>query len=548
MAKVPKTETEKEAEGTPSEPDSNGGGLAGEIGRGSRLPQRADAVFWAALVVGLILVGVGLWLWSVQRTPAMLTLSAGLGIVLATLGAMAVVQYKLPIFGGMNTVVGGSAALTVGLFALTYYSLDHPAQQFSDINLTNLPLGSRLTIGARQLFHTKQSARIAGSDQYDVLVPVGLLSKSDLISGNIEYKMKDDMCAQERAKPGNLLAPCTREIDFKCISPAPVKAALDQGVHELRWSLDQGTQYIIDEEGQRLDGQDCEHSRPADTSPVFGFIDTLIGSAWASPDMSVGELLKLLESDSTTQRRLSRDQLSNLGLDAIPAMMQALAPPDASYRTRLGVCVALTEYLRDHKEERKKISALLSEEDIGLLLDAASDPDRTIRIYASEFLYDLGDPRSVLPGLEQVLKTDNDNGKYNLLLVVKGSIADLSSDFQRAKAQALLDAIRPQVGDKTKVLVDQIAAIGTAQAVTRYWVIVGSFRDEKNAQAFADTISKQAPDLPKPFVGKTSPDNPFYPVIVGDYVPRQEAEKIRQQALNSKLITDAYLSDYPDRR
>ncbi|MGE0424184.1 MAG: hypothetical protein AB7O88_18110 [Reyranellaceae bacterium] len=46
-----------------------------------------------------------------------------------------------------------------------------------------------------------------------------------------------------------------------------------------------------------------------------------------------------------------------------------------------------------------------------------------MRIYAVEFLFDLGDPRSVSPALNMAKKTTDDERRYELIFVVSNSIA-----------------------------------------------------------------------------------------------------------------------------
>jgi hypothetical protein len=480
-------------------------------------------------------MAMGVWLWSSLLLPALIILSAGLGLVLGAFGSLAVVKYK-------EVIVGGAAAIAIIFASLMYKFNADDLQQFINVELTNLPAGSRLTIGSGDYFHTKPQAEIGGQEQYEILVPSVKITKFGLIRGSIEIQRAVEDCRDIRNQPGRLLDSCVEEIIFTCINAERIKSATNAGVRHVRWSLDRASRFIINDDGERIDGQDCDKTKPRSSEPNFGFIDALMGTAWAEGEIPIDELLKLLESESTVQRRASRDVLSGLGEKAVVPLLQALAQPQVSYRTRLGVCVALAEFLRDHKDRRKSIAALISLDDLGRLLDAAADPDRTIRIYASEFLYDLGDPRSVLPALERI-EAANDNGKYNLLLVVKGSIGELGGD-DRIKAKEILALIKPQVGEKTSYLVDQILAIGTPQEIARYWVIVGSFKDEESARNFVKMIASEAPDL-KPFVGKPAPDDPFYPVIVGDFVDKAQAEKLREAALNSKMVTDAYLSDYP---
>jgi sporulation related protein len=83
--------------------------------------------------------------------------------------------------------------------------------------------------------------------------------------------------------------------------------------------------------------------------------------------------------------------------------------------------------------------------------------------------------------------------------------------------------------------------------VQRYWVIVGSFKDKSEAEAMAARINASGGSL-RAFAGKRQPNNEFYPVIVGDYVPLAEANQLREAAFKLPGVREAYLSAYPDRR
>lgn len=177
------------------------------------------------------------------------------------------------------------------------------------------------------------------------------------------------------------------------------------------------------------------------------------------------------------------------------------------------------------------------------MVAAAGDPDRTIRVFATEFLFDLGDGRSVSLALDQIANAD-ENGRFNLLFVVKGAIQELG-ESDRAEAEQRLLQIDLENAPKTKSLVDQVISLGDPETEPKFWVIVGSFKSEETAEIFSDLINKEDPAL-QAFVGNPGPDSPVFPVIVGDFVEKETAEQIMQKALSTKTIADAFLGDYPD--
>lgn len=131
------------------------------------------------------------------------------------------------------------------------------------------------------------------------------------------------------------------------------------------------------------------------------------------------DLIASLESDDADTRRGARDALAAGGLSAVSALM-ATNRDKASYRFELGTAVALTELLRSDKSQRIKISRRLNQKDIDWLVGLSTNSDRTVRIYASEFLYDLGDPRVINTAIDR-FATASPDGRYNLALILKGS-------------------------------------------------------------------------------------------------------------------------------
>lgn len=90
-------------------------------------------------------------------------------------------------------------------------------------------------------------------------------------------------------------------------------------------------------------------------------------------------------------------------------------------------------------------------------------------------------------------------------------------------------------------------ALGVNRIEPRYWVVVASMSSEDRAKQFAQKINEEDPTM-RAFVGRRKPDNPFFPVIVGDFSEMPAAEALRQKALNLVSIKEAYLSDYANRK
>lgn len=159
-----------------------------------------------------------------------------------------------------------------------------------------------------------------------------------------------------------------------------------------------------------------------------------------------------LSAEDVAIRRTARTRLASLGLGVVRPAMIKLSDEGLTYRERLGLIVALTEMLRANKTQRQSVSELLQPDDLDRLVIAATDRDRTLRIHAAEFLYDLGDPRSFELAVELWSETVDSNGRYNLALVMKGAAPFLDSSSV-GRARTTLKSLKGK-GPKTDSLLD----------------------------------------------------------------------------------------------
>ena len=82
---------------------------------------------------------------------------------------------------------------------------------------------------------------------------------------------------------------------------------------------------------------------------------------------------------------------------------------------------------------------------------------------------------------------------------------------------------------------------GYGNAPQRYWVIVGSYKDRDDAQRFADRINAEDATL-NAWIGLKLPGNDYYPVIVGEQSLLSDAKALKERALATRAVKDAYLS------
>lgn len=88
--------------------------------------------------------------------------------------------------------------------------------------------------------------------------------------------------------------------------------------------------------------------------------------------------------------------------------------------------------------------------------------------------------------------------------------------------------------------VDLALELGVGSVEDKYWVVVGSFRDKREAQVFTDRANKESSELGA-YVGIFNTATGYWPVIAG-YGTRNEALKIIEKVLKLESVTEAFLS------
>jgi hypothetical protein len=385
-------------------------------------------VFRMGVVVGIGLLAVGLLTLFAVATPyivSLLVICSGLGIIFGAFGSLAVIQYK-------GLVVAGVAAISMALLVLVFYL----SEGFLRIRLDGDVRGARITLN--------------GDEEYP-----GADRKS-----SFEFFVVDDDIQVDRLalmiETTDATTSVKSEYNFECIPAKAIRAHIGRG-QTLQWRFDRNEGVLTGVDGvKKLQVGPCKDD---DAEPVASFDPGSLlpaSSAWAQ-DLSIDQLLLDLESDSTSVRRDARNALAALGESAVRPMMDRWAKYSANYRIRLGVSVALAGFLREKPDSRGAVSVLLTEQDFHLLTAAVIDADRTLRVYATEFFYDLKDAR-LLAVAKGAFRGASDEGKYNLVVALKGTVPALSNDL-KIDLKATLDTWRPGVGAKTQALIDEVLAL-----------------------------------------------------------------------------------------
>lgn len=396
-------------------------------------PKWDEPIFRAGILVGaaLFLIGILCQIFNlIAPTLSILVICSGLGIIFGAFGSTAVINYK-------GVVVAGVAALAVVLLLVVHWVM---RESLLRIEVDGDVRGKQLALFAENPFPGADRER-----RYEFYI-LGNDIKKDRLSLVITWtESREDGTTDKR------------EVAFDCIPSSAVTRFIGAG-KTLQWSFDAKTETLSGIEGGTVASGGC---RGGTTGPSFAALDglSLIGTAHAQ-DGSIPELLADLESDSASVRRNARSALAALGQSAIRPMMDHWATHADSYQVPLGVSVALTEFLRENKRDRKAVSEVLTEADLQLLAVAAGADDRTLRVYASEFLYDLGDPR-IVPIAAALFDVASADGRYNLIVVIRGAVPDLS-DAEKTSLRDTLTRWNAMVGRNTQQLIADVMAEASA--------------------------------------------------------------------------------------
>jgi hypothetical protein len=401
-------------------------------------PRQATVVFFTAIMLGLVLIGsstVFRAYFALNGTQSNLVLCIGAALVLAAFGGQATVQ-----IGG--AIMAGVAAVAVGLFLYLHsisdslflrgsvYSFDYQKYESLDMRQNNRVLG--------RVFQNDINPQ---RSRYDFV-----LFKSEIDGEIIEVSLTD-----RATKAEQLLSVNVADVDW---------AFGDR--RRLEWEL---REVKVDDEKiltlfERF--RKKEIAREGIARPQLG-ASRHMEPAWMSVAFAQGAsgsidatlMLERLKSEDSATRRDARNALAQVPVESVPRIMQAFGRQLGDYRVKLGVCVAIAQMLRADKKKAPSISSRLTDDDVARLVDLAGDPDRTVRVYVTEFLVNLGDPRTASPAIRQAAATKDDNARYNWLLVAQAAWPKLTTAEKRALATAL-DRARESSGAKTRPLFEKL--------------------------------------------------------------------------------------------
>jgi hypothetical protein len=142
----------------------------------------------------------------------------------------------------------------------------------------------------------------------------------------------------------------------------------------------------------------------------------------------------------------------------VPALMTTLKAQLQTYRVKLGILVALSDMVGKDKARSKDMSSYLSDADLELLLALTGDDDKTVRVYATQFLTDLADPRQARLAAQRALSGTDQTTIRNPLLSIQRSIERVSPG-ERQEIQQSLDSLKGKADPKTRSVIEQLQMV-----------------------------------------------------------------------------------------
>ena len=393
-------------------------------------PRWADPIFRAGLAVGsgLFLVGIFCQAFNlIAPTLSILIICSGLGIIFGAFGSTAVINYK-------GIVIAGVAGVSIALLLVVDWVM---RESLVRLEVDGDVKGARLELFGDEAYPGADH----GGRRFEFFI-IGREITKDRLSLIVTLP------AAEMERSGRSGA---REISFDCIPSTAITNHIGGG-KTLQWRFDADREVLVGVGGGTIKSGPCFED---EDTPSFASLG-IVGAAMAQDDADIDALLADLESESAAVRREARIQLAALGEAGVVPMMNYWQSHPDSYPVRVGVSTALTELLRARKGDNREIAALLTERHLQLLAAAAGDPDRNLRIYASEFLYDLGDKR-VVPIAVSLFPRASDDGRYNLIVVIQGAVPNLGAEERRGLADTL-KGWQGMVGPNTQKLIATVMA------------------------------------------------------------------------------------------
>lgn len=435
-------------------------------------PNQANAVFYSAIAIGFVSILASILILYTNpgirdANPELLLqcnllISIGAGIMLAAFGSQATVRIG-------RFVMAGAAAVAIMLFLrLDAISERENAERIALMNSAYV----------KGLIREVDPEDISG---FSTGPDIEFLGKSTSTGNQYKFAIFGELAdIQTQTLYMDLFVEESKDfiVHTSCLKKTP------NVLRKLDWTIRQSTKVeggeeisvpaifdnkenaIISVHSDAEQTKNCTSHLPArsqDETKVDSLWNWLVSRAFAqtyskakppSP-AELNEALRNLTSNVTAVRRNARSTLSLAPVSFVPTILDAMETRDGreqdSYRRVLGGAVALTLMLRRDKSAAGAIQSQLDGNDLDLLLKATAHRDRTMRVYATEFLYDLGDPRVTEKALPLAVRTSNETARYNYVFVSQGGWRKLNANARR-ELMLLINRLKAVSGSQTAKL------------------------------------------------------------------------------------------------
>jgi hypothetical protein len=375
------------------------------------------AMLLIGLVVGMLLLGLGIYLYQIGIQPWRLSFCIGFGIILASFGSVANIKTKI-------WTITGAGAIAI----ILYWVASPPAKQYTiGLIAGDFPEGT--------VAYVRDAQDIPGGFMENRKNYRMVLLGDHLETSFLELEVR------QPKDPIPL---------FVRVKGDRVDALLAQG-KEFQWFFQDKT--LLDSDGKPLPS--FESVLPHDDRPASNDL-RFIGRAWAAPakPLSPSELhaavAKLADDDYQT-RRDARNLLVAADIPALRPVIDALAKRDPAVAAALDYFYVLTYIQRNNEKNSTGMRAVLQDDDFPMLIKGVASSEKEIRLLATEFLYGISDRRALRPSLDLLKSSTDQDVQWNAVLIIKSFYANLPA-ADRQKTAAELRAAT--VGAKTKAQID----------------------------------------------------------------------------------------------
>ncbi|WP_260955695.1 HEAT repeat domain-containing protein [Pseudomonas citri] len=399
-------------------------------------PDKPTSVFQYGLIVGFALIllgGIPMAINPFSWVVEVFIICTGLSIIFGAFGSRA----KISVLGETGALLGVAAIAVIVFMVL----IDQVSERYVHVRIIGDVKAKQVKTVELAGDQPYAGGMLRGQDSWDFYIFGGQIKNSTL---SLRIEPLGD----------------AGEVYFECIDVKKVSPYLASG-KTLTWNynkkddrlMDVATKTIVAKVGCFEDGAFANRGQKKQIDTI-----SLISSAFAAdnsnPPSPTAELIRELNSDSQYVRQSARESLGSQRTTVINPLLQTLLAGDASYRSKLGALVALNKIGRNNRQDLLPAKAILSEENLAKILDIANDPEKTMRVYASEFLYLLADPRTIGIALQKMPAAASD-GRYNYILIIQSSLRE-ADEAQRSLVFEKLPSLKDDGSDKTNKLIDSV--------------------------------------------------------------------------------------------